>query len=135
VAPEIPISRLQVATVYVSDAGNAIDFWTKQLKFEMVADWSGENGDRMVFVRPADAITEIGLYQAGSGDLRVGKPTGLVFTSPDVRSTVKQLKERGVKIVADIVMHDYGEGDGPEDTGDLEATFADPDGNTFLIHS
>lgn len=133
--PEVPISRLQVATVYVSDADDAIRFWTEQLKFEIVADWSGDAGERMIFVRPPDAVTEIGLYEAGEGDLRVGKPTGLVFTSSDVRATVHQMKEKGVKIVADVVMHDYGDGDKPEDLGDLEATFADPDGNTFLIHS
>lgn len=129
------ITRLQVATVYVRDVEAARRFWVDKLDFLEVADWRGEGGDRMVFVRPRDAITEIGLYQTGPDDDRPGRSTGLVFTSDDVRKSVEQLRERGVAIVSDTIVHDYGEGDFDEDAGDLEATFADPDGNTFLIHS
>lgn len=129
------ISRLQVATVYVSDLDAAIDFYVGTLGFDLVADWRGEDGDRMVFTLPPGAGTEIGLYAPGGDDPRVGASSGLVFTSPDVRATVSELQNRGVVFTRDIVMHEYGEGDRPEDTGDLEGEFVDPDGNRFLIHS
>jgi catechol 2,3-dioxygenase-like lactoylglutathione lyase family enzyme len=59
----------------------------------------------------------------------------MVFTADDIRATVAELKERGVEFVEDIVVHDYGEGDKPEDAGDLDAEFVDPDGNRFRLHS
>lgn len=121
--------------MYVTDVDAAIEFWTGSLGFVQVADWRGEDGERMAFVRPPAAITEIGLHEVDPGHERVGVSTGLVFTSDDIRRSVAEMKERGVHIVADIVVHDYGEGDFEEDAGDLEATFADPDGNTFLLHS
>jgi catechol 2,3-dioxygenase-like lactoylglutathione lyase family enzyme len=129
------ISRLQVATVFVSDIDNALRFYSETLGFDVVADWRGEDGDRMVFTLPPGAETEIGLYCPGSNDPRVGAATGMVFTADDIRSTVAELKERGVEFVQDIVVHDYGEGDTPEDAGDLDAEFVDPDGNRFRLHS
>lgn len=129
------ITRLQVATVYVTDVDAAVEFWTEALGFIQVADWSGEDGERMAFVRPRDAVTEIGLYGVDQGDARVGGSTGLVFTSDDIRASVRVMRGRGVRLISDIVVHEYGEGDFEEDAGDLEATFADPDGNTFLLHS
>ena len=129
------ISRLQVATVYVSDLDEAISFYTESLGFDLVAEWVGDDGDRMAFTKPAGAETEVGLYSPAPGDPRVGVSTGLVFTSPDIRRSVEQLKARGVNFTRDIVVHDYGEGDQPDDTGDLEAEFEDPDGNRFLLHS
>jgi len=129
------ISRLQVATVFVSDLERAIRFYVDALGFDLVADWRGDDGDRMVFTLPPGAETEIGLYAPGAGDARIGSSSGLVFTADDIRATVAELKARGVAFTRDLVMHDYGEGDGPGDTGDLEAEFADPDGNRFLLHS
>lgn len=129
------ISRLQVATVFVNDIEGALPFYTKKLGFSLVADWRGDDGDRMVFLKPGDAETEIGLYAPGEGDPRIGVSTGLVFTSPDIRASVEALKRRGVTFTRDIIVHDYGEGDRPEDEGDLEAEFEDVDGNRFLLHS
>lgn len=129
------ISRLQVATVFVSDLDRAIAFYVDTLGFEVVADWRGTDGDRMVFTLPKGAETEIGLYAPPPGDPRIGSSSGLVFTAPDVRETVANLKQRGVEFTREIVMHDHGDGDRPEDTGDLEAEFTDPDGNRFLLHS
>jgi catechol 2,3-dioxygenase-like lactoylglutathione lyase family enzyme len=89
----------------------------------------------MVFTLPPGAQTEIGLYAPGNDDPRVGMASGLVFTAPDIRETVAELKARGVTFTRDIVIHEYGSGDHPDDAGDLEAEFADPDGNRFLLHS
>ncbi|HSM02673.1 MAG TPA: VOC family protein [Acidimicrobiia bacterium] len=129
------ISRLQVATVFVSDLERAIEFFVDALGFDIVADWRGDDGDRMVFTLPPGAETEIGLYAPGPDDPRIGISSGLVFTAEDIRATVSELKARGVEFTRDIVMHDYGDGDRPGDTGDLDAEFVDRDGNRFLLHS
>lgn len=129
------ISRIQVVTVYVSDLDRSIPFYRDALGFEVVADWHGDDGDRMVFLLPPGAETELGLYAPGKDDPRIGVASGIVFTSPDVRATLAEMKQRDVEIVRDLVMHDYGDGDRPDDTGDLEFEFADPDGNRFLVHS
>ena len=129
------ISRLQVVTVFVRDIEEALPFYTDALGFDVVADWRGDDGDRMVFTLPPGAETEIGLYAPGVDDPRIGVSTGFVFTAEDIRDTVAELKQRGVRFTRDIVVHDYGEGDRPDDPGDLEAEFVDPDGNSFLLHS
>lgn len=129
------ISRLQVATVFVSDLERAIEFYVGKLGFDLVADWRGDDGDRMVFTLPPGGGSEIGLYAPPPGDPRVGAASGLVFTADDIRATVTELESRGVRFSRALVMHDYGDGDRPEDTGDLEAEFTDPDGNRFVLHS
>ena len=130
------ISRLQVATVYVSDIEVAIDFYANKLGFDVVADWRSDDGtERMVFTLPPGAETEIGLYAPGPDDPRIGSASGLVFTADNIRETVRELADRDVRFTGDVIVHDYGEGDGPGDTGDLEAELIDPDGNTFLLHS
>jgi catechol 2,3-dioxygenase-like lactoylglutathione lyase family enzyme len=124
-----------VATVFVSDIDTALEFYVGALGFDVVADWRGEDGDRMVFTLPPGAETEIGLYSPGPDDPRIGISTGLVFTADDIRATVVELVQRGVEFLGDVVTHDYGEGDKPGDSGDFEAEFRDPDGNRFLLHS
>jgi catechol 2,3-dioxygenase-like lactoylglutathione lyase family enzyme len=129
------INRLQVATVFVSDIERASEFYVEVLGFDLVADWHGHDGERMLFTLPPGGGTEVGLYSPGATDPRIGAASGLVFTADDIRETVAELKSRGVEFTRDIVMHDYGDGDRSGDTGDLEAEFADPDGNRFVLHS
>jgi len=129
------ISRLQVATVYVSDLERAMEFYVDVLGFDLVADWRGDDGDRMVFTLPPGGGSEIGLYSPEPGDPRIGTASGLVFTADDIRETVAELRSRGVVFTRELVMHDYGDGDRPGDEGDLEAEFADPDGNRLTLHS
>jgi catechol 2,3-dioxygenase-like lactoylglutathione lyase family enzyme len=129
------ISRIQVVTVHVSDIHRSIAFYTTVLGFDVVADWRGDGGERMVFVLPPGAQTELGLYCAGVPDPRVGSGEGIVLTADDIRETVESLRRQGVHFTRELTMHDYGDGDRESDTGDIEAEFADPDGNRFVLHS
>lgn len=128
------ISRVQVVTVFVRDLDAALPFYRDVLGFDLVADWRGEDGERMLFLLPPGAETELGLYAPAGDDPRIGRATGIVFTADDIRDTVASLRSRGV-VIDDIVVHDYGSGDRPGDTGDLECSFVDPDGNRFVLHS
>lgn len=121
--------------MFVSNLERAVEFYVGILGFELVADWQGADGDRMIFTLPPGGGAEIGLYAPGAGDARIGTASGLVFTAEDIRATFVELKSRGVNFTKDVVIHDYGDGDRPGDTGDLEAEFTDPDGNRFVLHS
>jgi catechol 2,3-dioxygenase-like lactoylglutathione lyase family enzyme len=125
------ISHLQLVTIYVSDLEKALDFYTHKLGFQKLAEWDDGRGERLYFIAPAEAKeTEIALYAPPAGDGRIGATSGIVFTARDVRATYEEMRQRGVHFTQELVVLPYG-----QDGGDLEATFLDPDGNTFLLHS
>jgi catechol 2,3-dioxygenase-like lactoylglutathione lyase family enzyme len=102
------ISRLNVATIYVLDKDEALDFYVNKLGLEKGNDV--RQGDyRWVTVRaPGDQPTEISLEQPGpplhdeatGNQLRElitkGALGGLVFITTDARAFYDKLRERGV---------------------------------------
>ena len=102
------ITNLNVATIYVLDKEEALDFYVNKLGLEVGADV--KQGDyRWLTVRvPGEAGTEISLEQPGSplhdeataAQLRElitkGAMTGLVFNTDDARGLYETLKARGV---------------------------------------
>jgi len=102
------ISRLNVATIYVLDKDEALDFYVNKLGLEKGNDV--QQGDyRWVTVRaPGDQPTEISLEQPGpplhdeatGNQLRElitkGALGGLVFITTDDRAYYDELRERGV---------------------------------------
>jgi uncharacterized glyoxalase superfamily protein PhnB len=102
------IRHLNVATIYVLDKEEALDFYVNKLGLEVGSDVT--QGDyRWLTVRvPGDSGTEISLEQPGSplhdeataAQLRElitkGAMTGLVFNTDDARGLFETLKSRGV---------------------------------------
>jgi uncharacterized glyoxalase superfamily protein PhnB len=102
------IRHLNVATIYVLDKEEALDFYVNKLGLEVGSDVT--QGDyRWLTVRvPGDSGTEISLEQPGSplhdaataAQLRElitkGAMTGLVFNTDDARGLYETLKARGV---------------------------------------
>jgi uncharacterized glyoxalase superfamily protein PhnB len=102
------INRLNVASIYVLDKDEALDFYVNKLGLEKGNDV--RQGDyRWLTVRvPGQNNTEISLEQPGSplhdeataAQLRElitkGALSGLVFVTDDVRGLYEQLKSRGV---------------------------------------
>ena len=102
------ISRLNVATIYVLDKDEALDFYVNKLGLEKGNDV--QQGDyRWVTVRaPGDQPTEISLEQPGpplhdeatAEQLRAlitkGALGGLVFITDDAHGLYETLKARGV---------------------------------------
>lgn len=102
------ITRLNVATIYVLDKDEALDFYVTKLGLEKGNDV--KQGDyRWLTVRvPGDQSTEISLEQPGAplhdeataAQLRElvskGALSGLVFVADDVRGLYEALRERGV---------------------------------------
>ena len=123
-----------MVTVWVSDLPRAVDFYTRVLGFRQYAEWDAGPGDRMVWVCPEASLplelaTGIGLAEAAPGDPRIGRPTGMVFSAPDLAATYESLAARGVVFTL-ALRHPDGEPD-----QEREARFADPDGNEFLLHT
>jgi catechol 2,3-dioxygenase-like lactoylglutathione lyase family enzyme len=101
------IDRLSVATIYVLDKEEALDFYVNKLGLEVGNDV--RQGDyRWLTVRVPGETTEISLEQPGAplhdeataAQLRElitkGALTGLVFVTNDVRGLYETLRERGV---------------------------------------
>ncbi len=102
------ITRLNVASIYVLDKEEALDFYVNKLGLEKGNDVK-QGGYRWLTVRvPGDESTEISLEQPGSplhdeatGALireliTKGAMGGLVFLTDDVRGLYETLKARGV---------------------------------------
>src|SRR3954467_9432945 len=102
------ITKLNVATIYVLDKDEALDFYVGKLGLEKGNDV--KQGDyRWLTVRvPGEGGTEISLEQPGTpvhGGRRregirelitKGAMSGLVFTTDEARGLYETLKERGV---------------------------------------
>jgi catechol 2,3-dioxygenase-like lactoylglutathione lyase family enzyme len=133
------ISNLQMITIYVSNMGRSVKFYTEQLGFVQVAEYNDgmENYLTWVMPQPAradDLATQIALQElADKNDPRIGSTSGIVFTTKtaeEIETTYHELRSRGVHFTMKLTRHDYGKG-----PGDQEARFVDPDGNEFLLHT
>ena len=130
------ITTLQVATIYVLDKDEALDFYVNKLGLEKGSDV--KQGDyRWLTVRvPGDGGTEISLEQPGSPLhdeatterirelITKGAMSGLVFTTDDARGLYETLKERGVTdFTQEPTDHFYG----------TDMGLRDPFGNAIRI--
>jgi catechol 2,3-dioxygenase-like lactoylglutathione lyase family enzyme len=115
------ISKFSVATIYVLDKDEALDFYVNKLGLEVGQDFK-QGSYRWLTVRvPADPGTEISLEQPGSpihddttaAQLRElitkGAMVGLVFNTDDARALYETLQERGVTdFTQEPTEHFYG---------------------------
>jgi catechol 2,3-dioxygenase-like lactoylglutathione lyase family enzyme len=130
------ISRLSVASIYVLDKEEALDFYVNKLGLEIGNDVS--QGDyRWLTVRvPGDQPTEISLEQPGpplhdeatAEQLRElvtkGALSGLVFITHDAHALYNTLRERGVTdFTQEPTEHFYG----------IDMGLRDPFGNAIRI--
>ena len=101
------INRLNVASIYVLDKEEALDFYVNKLGLEKGNDV--RQGDyRWLTVRVPGSETEVNLEQPGpplhdeatAAQIRElitkGALGGLVFITPDARALYEELKSRGV---------------------------------------
>ncbi len=130
------ISRLNVASIYVLDKDEALDFYVNKLGLEVASDFK-QGGYRWLTVRvPGEPGTEISLEQPGSPLhdeataellrelIAKGALSGLVFISDDVRGLYETLQERGVEdFTQEPIDHFYG----------TDMGLRDPFGNAIRI--
>ena len=130
------ITRLNIATIYVLDKDEALDFYVNKLGLEVGADFT--QGDyRWLTVRvPSEPGVEISLEQPGpplhddatAETIRElitkGALGGLVFHTDDARALYETLKERGVEdFTQEPMEHFYG----------VDMGIRDPFGNGIRI--
>jgi extradiol dioxygenase family protein len=130
------ISKLNVASIYVLDKDEALDFYVNKLGLEKGNDVR-QGSYRWLTVRiPGHEETEISLEQPGpplhdeatAEQLRElvtkGALSGLVFTTKDVRELYETLKARGVTdFTQEPTEHFYG----------TDMGLRDPFGNAIRI--
>ena len=130
------INKLNVASIYVLDKQEALDFYVGKLGLEVGSDVR-QGAYRWLTVRvPGDAGTEISLEQPGAplhdeataAQIRElitkGAMSGLVFIADDVRGLYETLKSRGVTdFTQEPTDHFYG----------IDMGIRDPFGNAIRI--
>lgn len=118
------ITRIQVTTVYVSDQDKALDFYTDVLGMSKRVDMPLGPGFRWVEVAPDGAETSINLSVPTDSARKPGGFTGFIFNTDDVDAFYQAMKAKGVN---------FAQPPQAQPWGGIQATFSDPDGNTFLI--
>ncbi len=129
------ITRLNVASIYVLDKDEALDFYVNKLGLEKGNDVR-QGSYRWLTVRVPGGDTEISLEQPGSplhdeataDQIRAlitkGAMSGLVFVTDDVRGLYEELKSRGVTdFTQEPTDHFYG----------TDMGLRDPFGNAIRI--
>jgi catechol 2,3-dioxygenase-like lactoylglutathione lyase family enzyme len=130
------ITRLNVASIYVLDKDEALDFYVNKLGLEVGSDFT-QGAYRWLTVRvPSEPGVEISLEQPGpplhddatAAQIRElitkGALSGLVFHTDDVRGLYETLQERGVSdFTQEPIDHFYG----------TDMGLRDPFGNAIRI--
>jgi extradiol dioxygenase family protein len=130
------ITRLNVASIYVLDKDQALDFYVNKLGLEKGSDFTQGNYRWLTVRVPSQPDVEISLEQPGeplhdeatAEQLRElvtkGALSGLVFHTDDVRGLYEHLQERGVTDFTQEPMdHFYG----------TDMGLRDPFGNAIRI--
>jgi catechol 2,3-dioxygenase-like lactoylglutathione lyase family enzyme len=116
---------MKFAGVFVKDADKAYDFYVNKLGFEVKEDQEMGGNARWMELLPPGAETRIAVTNHSPGEEgRVGGFTSIVFSTDDIQSTYEELSRRGVNFTEKPTRQVWG---------DVQAQFADPDGNVFLL--
>ncbi|MEU2032293.1 VOC family protein [Nocardia amamiensis] len=116
------ISQIRTITAFVEDQDRAKRFYTEVLGFTVRGDRvMGPN--RWLEVAPGESGTAIVLHKPFPG-ASSGTLAGVILHSDDLDGVVARLREAGAQV------------DGPSEMPwGRQATFADPDGNSFVLSS
>ena len=126
--------RIEAITLPVGDVDRAKAFY-EQAGFHLDVDTEPSPGLRVVQLTPLGSDCSI-TFGTGTPQAAPGSYVHTYLVVADIEAAHRELKERGVPI--DDVFHwtESGRKPGPHpNRGDYEsyATFADPDGNTWLL--
>lgn len=134
--------KFEVAVLPVSDVDRAEHFY-KTLGWRLDADFSGDNGFRVVQLTPPGSAASI-IFGTGVTSATPGSAQGLHLVVTDIEATRAALVELGVNVSevfhdAGGVFHHAGTDDrvpGPDPERRSYASFAsftDPDGNGWVL--
>jgi serine phosphatase RsbU (regulator of sigma subunit)/catechol 2,3-dioxygenase-like lactoylglutathione lyase family enzyme len=97
---ENPYLRLQSVTVFVRDLEQSLEFYCRQLGFELVFDARVQSGRRWVSVAPPDGAANLTLVapEPDSEDYKlIGRPTHITFVTENVIAKFREWRKSGVR--------------------------------------
>jgi catechol 2,3-dioxygenase-like lactoylglutathione lyase family enzyme len=118
----MPITKVQVVSVPVSDPDRAKDFYLNVLGMELLSDFPMDDNMRWIQVRPNGSDASITLV-TWFPTMPAGSLKGLVLETLDIDSTIAEIAARGFVIDGDIGVQPWGR----------FVEFDDPDGNGILL--
>jgi predicted enzyme related to lactoylglutathione lyase len=119
------ITQLKFVGIPTRDQSRALEFYTKQLGFEVSTDQPFTDRQRWIELRIANSATRVVLFTPDGHEDRIGTHFNGAFACDDVQATYRQLSARGVEFVKPPQKQPWGE----------FAIFKDPDGNQFVMSS
>src|SRR5215469_13279383 len=151
-----PYLRLQSVTIFVRNLDRALDFYVKQLGFQLVFDARSKEfaGRRFVTVAPPDGTANLTLVapERDSDQYKlIGRHSQVTFVTEDVLAKFREWSARGVRFLVNPRLRRLrypvkvrasssretppsGE-EHPPIWGGVFARFRDPDGNSFSLVS
>jgi catechol 2,3-dioxygenase-like lactoylglutathione lyase family enzyme len=120
----VPITKVQLFSLPVSDQDRARDFYVDVLGFDLVADNPMGPDLRWVQVAPPGGGTSITLV-TWFGTMPAGSTKGTVLETDDLEGDVAALRARGLAIEGEIEEMPWGR----------FVTFDDPDGNGIVLQA
>lgn len=133
--------KLEVALIPVTDVDRTIDFY-RRLDFRLDADFIVDDSYRVVQLTPPGSTASI-IFGTGVTTSPAGSNDGLLLAVRDIEETRAEIAARGIEISevfheAEAFIHPGTEhriaGAHPERaTYGSYATFADPDGNRWIV--
>jgi len=149
-----PYLRLQSVSIFVRDLDRSLDFYVKQLGFELVFDARSQKfaGRHFVTVAPPDGTANLTLVapERDSDQYKlIGRPSQVTFVTEDVLAKFREWSARGVRFLVNPRLRRLKYAVQPRRTatssspaaehppiwGGVFARFRDPDGNSFSLVS
>ena len=149
-----PYLRLQSVSIFVRDLDRSLDFYVKQLGFELVFDARSQEsaGRQFVTVAPPDGTANLTLVtpERDSDQYKlIGRPSQVTFVTEDVLAKFREWSARGVRFLVNprlrrlkYAVQPRGPAassspaaEHPPIWGGVFARFRDPDGNSFSLVS
>src|SRR5580693_4937192 len=103
----MPIAKVQVVSVPVSDPDRAKEFYVNVLGMELLSDFPMDDNMRWIQVRPNGSEASITLV-TWFPTMPAGTLKGLVLETPDIDSTIAEIAARGFVIDGDIGEQPWG---------------------------
>jgi serine phosphatase RsbU (regulator of sigma subunit) len=137
---ENPYLRIDAVNVYVRDQDRSLEFYTKQLGFNLALDTRLQSGYRLVAVAPPDGTTVLRLIAPDPDSETyqlIGRATPIVFLTENVVAKFAEWSKRGVHFRYTPrlrrITREHEAGAEPPIWGGVFTRFEDIDGNSFSL--
>lgn len=115
------IRSIATAAVYVGDQRKAVEFWTKQVGFEVHREKPMGPQASWIEVGPSGAESCLVIYPRSMMEDWAQRKPSIVFACDDIQETYEEMRGRGVDFTQPPKEMPWGP----------FAIFVDPDGNWF----